>query len=163
MKRRVLYKAGAMIVQFLVGSIVTILTIIIHALVTVGSVSIARSAGLRHTTRPRIHLMAVTIRVAAALMVAHTLEVFAWALAYAIVSAAPDGSDLLYFAFVNYTTLGYGDILPVKAWQLIAPMTAMNGILMFGWSTAVLFEILRKTVDHLVTIGARGFSAVDRD
>jgi hypothetical protein len=152
-----------MAIQFFVGTIVTVITIMVHALVTVGAVGIARSAGLRHTTRPRVHLMAVMVGVAAVLMIAHTLEMLAWALAYAIVGAAPDDSDLLYFAFVNYTTLGYGDITPVQAWRLIGPMTAMNGILMFGWSTAVLFEVLRKTLDHLAAIGARGFSPVDPD
>ena len=103
-----------MVLQFLVGGIVSVINIMIHALVTVGAVGIARSAGLRHTERPRLHLMAVMVGTAAALMVAHTLEVFVWALAYAIVGAAPAGSDLLYFAFVNYTTLGYGDITPVQ-------------------------------------------------
>jgi hypothetical protein len=63
--------------------------------------------------------------------------------------AAPAGSDLLGFAFVNYTTLGYRDVTPLKEWRLIGPMTAMNGILMFGWSTAILFEVLRKTIEHL--------------
>ena len=151
-----------MAVEFLVGAIVGVINIMIHALVTVGVVGIARSAGLRHTERPRLHLMAVMVGAAAALMVAHTLEVLVWALAYAIVGAAPEGSDLLYFAFVNYTTLGYGDITPVPAWRLTGPMTAMNGILMFGWSTAVLFEVLRKTLDHLAAIGAPGFSRAGR-
>src|SRR5207244_5793302 len=91
---------------------------------------------------------------AVALMVAHTLEVFVWALAYAAAGVAPAGSDLLYFAFVNYTTLGYGDITPVQAWRLTGPMTAMNGILMFGWSTAVLFEVLRKAVELAAPINA---------
>jgi len=142
-----------MAVQFLVGCIVSVLNIMIHALVTVGAAGIARTAGRRHTGWPRSHLMAVMVVTAAALMVAHTLEVFVWALAYAIVGAAPAGSDLLYFAFVNYTTLGYGDIMPVQGWRLTGPMTAMNGILLFGWSTAVLFEVLRKTLDHLASIG----------
>ena len=151
-----------MAVQFLVGSIVTVINIMIHALVTVGAIGVARWAGLRHTERPRLHLMAVMVAVAAALMVAHTLEALVWALAYAIVGAAPEGGDLLYFAFVNYTTLGYGDITPVPAWRLTGPMTAMNGILLFGWSTAVLFEVLRKTLEHLAAINASGFSAADR-
>ena len=151
-----------MAAQFLVGSIVTAINIMIHALVTVGAVGIARSAGLRHTEQPRLHLMAVMVGAAAALMVAHTLEVLVWTLAYAIVGAAPDGSDLLYFAFVNYTTLGYGDITPLPSWRLTGPITAMNGILMFGWSTAVLFEVLRKTLDHLAAIGAGGLSPADR-
>jgi hypothetical protein len=41
-------------------------------------------------------------------------------------------------------------------------MTAMNGILMFGWSTAVLFEVLRKTIEHLAAIAAPGFNSEDR-
>jgi len=145
-----------MAIQFFVGCVVSAINIMIHALVTIGAVGIARSAGLRHTARPRLHLMAVMVGTAVVLMVAHLLEVVVWALAYAIVGAAPAGSDLLYFAFVNYTTLGYGDITPVQAWRLNGPMTAMNGILMFGWSTAVLFEVLRKTLDHLASIGAPG-------
>jgi hypothetical protein len=75
---------------------------------------------------------------------------------YATVGAAPADSDLLYFAFVNYTTLGYGDITPVQAWRLIGPMTAMNGILMFGWSTAVLFEVLYKALELRESISPPG-------
>jgi len=151
-----------MVLQFLVGCIVSVINIMIHALVTVGAVGIARSTGLRLTARPRLDLMVVMVGTAVVLMVAHTLEVFVWALAYAIVGAAPASSDLLYFAFVNYTTLGYGDITPVQVWRLIGPMTAMNGILMFGWSTAVLFEVLRKTLEYFASKGAPGFSYSDR-
>jgi hypothetical protein len=152
-----------MTLQFLVSAIVSAVNIMIHALVTVAAIGIARAAGLRHTARPRLHLMGVMVATAAVLMVAHTLEVFVWALAYAVVGAAPAGSDLLYFAFVNYTTLGYGDITPVESWRLTGPITAMNGILMFGWSTAVLFEVLRKTIEHLASIATAGkpFSAAD--
>ena len=103
-----------MVLQFLVGGVVSVISIMIHALVTVGAVGIARSAGLRNAKRPKLHLMAVRSATAAALMVAHTLEVFVWAMIYATVGAAPADSDLLYFAFVNYTTLGYGDITPCK-------------------------------------------------
>jgi len=141
-----------MAIQFLIGTLVSVINIMIHALVTVAAVDIARTAGLRHTVRPRSHLMAVMVTIAVILMVAHTVEVLVWALAYAIVGAAPEGSELLYFTFVNYTTLGYGDITPLEAWRLTGPMTAMNGILMFGWSTAVLFEVLRKTIEHLAAI-----------
>ena len=148
--------------QFLVGGIVSVINIMIHALMTVGTVGIARSSGLRHAERPRLHLVLVMVRTAAALMVAHTLEVIVWALAYAVAGAAPADSDLLYFAFVNYTTLGYGDITPVPAWRLIGPMTAMNGILMFGWSTALLFEVLRKTLKHFAPIGASRLNYPDR-
>ncbi|KYK48562.1 metal transporter [Bradyrhizobium liaoningense] len=145
-----------MVLQFLLGTIVSLINIMIHALVMVGAIGIARSAGLRHTVWPRLHLMAVMVATAAVLMVAHTLESVVWSAAYLMAGVAPAGSDLVYFAFVNYTTLGYGDITPVEARRLLGPMTAMNGILLFGWSTAVLFEVLRKTVEHLAAIEARG-------
>ena len=80
------------------------------------------------------------------LMAAHTLEVATLGLVYRMSRLHPAGSDLLYFAFVNYTTLGYGDIVPVERWHLLGPFAAMNGILLFGWSTAVIFEILRRTL-----------------
>ena len=80
------------------------------------------------------------------LMIAHLAEVLVWSSIYAIVGAAPAGTDLIYFAFVNYTTLGYGDVTPVERWHLLGPMTAMNGVLLFGWSTAVIFEVLRMTL-----------------
>ena len=73
-------------------------------------------------------------------------EVLVWSLTYAIVRAAPVGTDLTYFAFVNYTTLGYGDVRPVERWNLLGPMTAMNGVPLFGWSTAAIFEVLRRTL-----------------
>jgi Ion channel len=154
-----------MMLQFLVIAIVSAVNIMIHALVTVAAISVARAAMPRHTARPRLHMMGVMVATAAVLMLAHTVEVFVWALAYAVVGAAPPGSDLVYFAFVNYTTLGYGDITPVESWRLTGPMTAMNGILMFGWSTAVLFEVLRKTYEHLASIGAPGkpFSSANPD
>jgi len=82
-------------------------------------------------------------------MVAHFSEVMVWSLAYAIVGAAPAGADPVYFAFVNYTTLGYGDVIPVERWRLLGPITAMNGVLLFGWSTAVIFEVLRRTARRL--------------
>ncbi|RZN09820.1 two pore domain potassium channel family protein [Bradyrhizobium genosp. SA-3] len=147
-----------MMLQFLVGILVSVINIGLHALVTVVAVAIARSAGLRHTNRPRLHLMGVMIAAAVVLKIAHMLEILMWAATYNVVQAAAADKDLLYFAFVNYTTLGYGDITPVREWQLIGPLTAMNGVLLFGWSAAILFEVLRKTLEHLGLTEAPGAS-----
>jgi Ion channel len=76
-----------------------------------------------------------------------------------IVAAAPASAGPVYFAFVNYTTPGYGDVTPVERWRLLGPMTAMNGLLMFGWSTAVIFEVLRRMVRSGVEAGNDGSGA----
>ena len=153
-----------MVIQLLTGGFVSAIATMIHGLATVSAIGAARAAARRHAAWPRLHLMGVMVATVLVLMLAHTVEVVVWSLSYAVVGAAPEGSDLLYFAFVNYTTLGYGDITPVEEWRLVGPIAAMNGILMFGWSTAVLFEVLLKTIERLGAIAAPGtaFSAEDR-
>ena len=135
-----------MLHQFLVGGAVSVCNIVIHALVTVLVVRVAQRMGARNVEQPFLLLVGIMVSTVVVLMVAHAAEVVVWSLAYMIVGAVPVGKSLIYFAFVNYTTLGYGDITPVENWQLLGPMTAMNGVLLFGWSTAVIFEVLRRTV-----------------
>jgi hypothetical protein len=120
--------------------------ITIHALVMTIVVQVARSAGAKKKSRSSLFLIAVMIPTVLVLMATHAIEVIVWSLAYAMVDVARAGADLTYFAFVNYTTLGYGDIVPVAPWRLLGPITAMNGVLLFGWSTAVIFELLRRTL-----------------
>jgi hypothetical protein len=135
-----------MLRDILVGASVSICNIAIHALSMAAVMWGARAAGAARMSRQSFRLILVMSATVSFLMAAHVAEVLVWALAYAIVDAAPQGADLIYFAFVNYTTLGYGDVTPVKEWLLLGPMTAMNGVLLFGWSTAVIFDVLRRAM-----------------
>ena len=133
-----------MLRQFLFGFAVSIGNIVIHALVMATVVRVVQIVAAKDTLHPTALLIAVMVAAVSVFMGAHACEVAVWALAYALIGATPPDVGRMYFAFVNYTTLGYGDILPVQRWQLLGPMTAMNGVLLFGWSTAVIFEILRR-------------------
>ena len=135
-----------MLRQFLVGTAVSLCNIAIHAMVMVAVIQVARVAGERARSRQSLRLIAVMSGTALVLMAAHLTEVLVWSLAYSLISIAPPGTDLVYFAFVNYTTLGYGDVTPLERWHLLGPMAAMNGVLLFGWSTAVIFEVMRRTL-----------------
>jgi hypothetical protein len=141
-----------MLLQFVVGAAACTCNIAIHALVMLVVVRVAQGAA--GSTRLGLSLLLIAIMVAtvSVLMLAHGLEVFVWALTYELVGAVPPGADVLYFAFVNYTTLGYGDVVPVARWRLIGPTTAMCGVLMFGWSTAVIFEVLRRALSAVSAI-----------
>jgi len=135
-----------MLRQFLVSIAVSACNIAIHAIVMAAVLWVVRVASERTTSHQTLRLIVVMTATVSVLMAAHIAEVVAWSFAYAIVGIAPAGTDLLYFAFVNYTTLGYGDITPLQRWHLLGPMTAMNGVLLFGWSTAVIYAVLRKTM-----------------
>jgi hypothetical protein len=130
-----------------VGGVVSAINIAVHAVIMTMLVTVARSVGLKYRPyHPALFLIAVMIPTVSVLMAAHVVEVLVWSLAYSIVNAAPADANLTYFAFVNYTTLGYGDVIPVARWRLLGPITALNGVLLLGWSTAVIFEILRRAL-----------------
>lgn len=137
-----------MVAQLLVGGAVSILNISIHALATTWVIQLGRTMGESALSRSSVFLIRVMIVTVSVLMLAHFCEVCVWALAYSIFKVMPAsaGASSVYFAFVNYTTLGYGDVVPVERWNLLGPATAMNGVLLFGWSTAVIFEILRRAI-----------------
>jgi Ion channel len=142
-----------MLRQVLVGVAISLCNIAIHAFLMATVMWAARTTVAIATSRQSFRLIAVMIATVSFLMAAHVAEVLVWSLAYTIVNVAPDDNNLIYFAFVNYTTLGYGDVTPVDRWHLLGPMTAMNGVLLFGWSTAVIFEVLRKV---MTTIRSEG-------
>jgi uncharacterized BrkB/YihY/UPF0761 family membrane protein len=135
-----------MLAQLLVGGVASLINIAIHSLWTVFLDHAVRRFWAKRPRpqflRARVILMVATV---ALLLVAHVIEVLVWAAIYALVGASPAGANHVYLAFVNYTTLGYGDIVPVTDWQLLGPITAMNGILLIGWSTAVIFDVVRTT------------------
>jgi hypothetical protein len=141
-----------MLRQFVVGGGVSVCNIAIHALMMTIIVRVARTIGTKTTLSPSLLLITMMSSTVTVLMITHAVEIAVWALAYLIFDVAPTGAGLVYFAFVNYTTLGYGDIIPGERWQLLGPMTAMNGVLLFGWSTAVIFEVLRKTMEQNATM-----------
>jgi hypothetical protein len=133
-----------MLIQLLAGGAVSFFNFGIHALVT-GLIVIAT----RHTALKTDHmsvfaritaLLTVTV---AALMVAHVGEIAVWTVFYILAGVvAPERVHPFEFAFENYTALGYGDIVPTE-WRLIGPITALNGLLLIGWSVAIIFEVLR--------------------
>ena len=141
-----------MLLQFVVGAAACSCNIAIHALVMLVLVWVAQHAAGASSLVPSMLLVAIMVATVSVLMMAHGVEVLVWAVTYGMVGAAPPGADVLYFAFVNYTTLGYGDVVPVERWRLLGPTTAMCGVLMFGWSTAVIFDVLRRALAILPQI-----------
>jgi hypothetical protein len=131
--------------QILIGLAASMFNIAVHATIMA---PMSRSAHrmLRHAgnAHPNVRLALVMMATVGVLMLAHLIEIGVWALVFIVLEVAPKQTDAFYFALVNYTTLGYGDILPVERWRLLGPMTAMNGVLLFGWSTAVIFDVLRR-------------------
>jgi len=76
------------------------------------------------------------------------MEVLVWSVTYLGLNAIEGFEKALYFSMVTFTTLGYGDVVLDRSWRLLASLEAVNGILMFGWSTAVVLY----AVQHVYSI-----------
>jgi len=148
--------------EVLVGFTVSLANIAIHAVMMAVLVWTAHRASLvTRDIHARVRLVIVMWATVTVLMYAHMCEVVVWGLTYDLLAAVPHGEDAFYFAFVNYTTLGYGDIVPATRWRLLGPLTAMNGVLLAGWSTAVIYDILRTVVNVIPMTGAAVRAGVD--
>lgn len=76
------------------------------------------------------------------MFIASVLEALVWALVYAGQGAIEDLSTALYFSMVTFTTLGYGDIVLEDDWRLVASFQASVGLIMFGWTTALVVNVV---------------------
>ncbi|MFN3655974.1 MAG: ion channel [Pseudolabrys sp.] len=130
--------------QLFAGVAVSLLNFAIHGVIT-GLIVIA-TRHTAHVTSERgmfIRLSALLTVTMVALMCAHMVEIAVWTAYYALSDLQVKGASLFEFAFENYTALGYGDVLPPEGSRLIGPITSLNGLLLIGWSVAVIFEVMR--------------------
>ena len=82
------------------------------------------------------------------LLGAHLLQMALWGLLFMWCGQFHDYGTALYHSAVNYTTLGYGDVIMAPPWRLLGPIEAMDGMLMAGVSAAILFAVLHRLVEH---------------
>ena len=78
------------------------------------------------------------------MFVAAVLEALVWAGAYLFLGAIKGMEQALYFSMVTFTTLGYGEIVLDERWRLLASFEAANGIIMFGWTTAIVIAVVQR-------------------
>ena len=82
------------------------------------------------------------------LLLLHFVEVTIWALSYLglpAISRLESLEQAVYFSLVTFTDLGYGCITLDPEWRVLSGLEAMNGILLFGWSTALLFAVVQRS------------------
>ena len=86
--------------------------------------------------------------VAMLLLTAHLLEIGLWALVLERCGEFSDFGAAYYHSAVNYTTLGDSAFAMSARWRLLAALEAGNGMLMFGVSTAAIFAVIQRLLQH---------------
>ena len=137
----------AILYPLVVGVGAVACTIFIHALALAATVNFVRHE--RRLGRAGAGALIDLAIVAAAIsfaFVAHLIEIALWAVLLVICGDFQEFGIAYYCSAVNYTTLGYGDVLLTASWRLLGPLEATNGALMFGVSAAMVFAVIQRLV-----------------
>jgi Ion channel len=130
-----------------VGIGTTVGTIFIHALALVAIVHFVRNelrlgrAGVRFLMD-----LAIVMGVTLLALAAHLVEIAIWALVFDLCREFPNFAPAFYHSAVNYTSLGYGDVVMSSSWKLLGPLETADGMLMFGLTTAMIFAVIQRFV-----------------
>jgi hypothetical protein len=140
-----------MLMPLLVGTGVLLGSLLLYAMAT--DLIVCRIAYLirRGNRRPGFWknvgvMMSVTLITAAAHLAAITL----WAAVLLMCGEISTFDKACYFSAENYTALGYGDIVMSERWRLLGPLEAINGLLLFGVSTALMFAVMNRLIINRV-------------
>ncbi|QEG43148.1 potassium channel family protein [Roseimaritima ulvae] len=130
--------------KFLILAVLlTLLTVAMHC---VGSYA-AMTQGVRlqrkHATRYWLRIVLAQTYVVTLMLIVHLCEAALWAAAYCWLDALSDFPTAMYYSLSSYSTVGYGDVVLPHDWRTLGPIESIVGVLMLGWSTAVIVALLQ--------------------
>ena len=135
----------AILFPLVVGVGAVACTIFVHALALAAAVNLFRyERRLGRAGAGALIDLAIVALVISFAFVAHLIEIALWAVLLVICGEFQEFGNAYYHSAVNYTTLGYGDLLLTPSWRLLGPLEATNGALMFGVSAAMVFAVIQR-------------------
>jgi len=111
-----------------------------------------RAVAGRHSTAIFGAAMSATVLLATIL---HGIEAAMWAVAYQLLGALADVKSAMLYSLSSMTTYGHANVYLQPHWRLMGALEALNGIILFGLTTAFLFS----TIQRVWPLGARGRDA----
>jgi hypothetical protein len=136
----------AILIPLIVGLAATVATIAIHGVVVHAIVASLRRDLKRGRLGARTWVNMSFIMAAILLALAgHLAEIGLWALALDATGAVSDIAAAIYSSAGSYTTSGSDIVLPPE-WRLLGPFEAVDGMLMFGVSTAFIFAVVNRLI-----------------
>jgi hypothetical protein len=92
--------------------------------------------------------------VMAVLMLGHFFMFSTWALLFMLIGEFGDFATAFYHSTVNFTSLGYGDIVMSEEHRLLGALEAANGVLMFGLSAGAILSVMNGMFSRRKAAGA---------
>jgi len=127
---------------------VVVCTLLIHTLAVIATINLLRREKKHGRTGKILWIDAVIVfRVTAIALVAHLIEMAVWGELFIICGEFKDFGTAFYHSAVNYTTLGYGELVMTASWRLLGPLEATNGMILFGVTIALIFTVILRLAE----------------
>jgi hypothetical protein len=123
-----------------------LLTVVIHVF-GLGLINerVVRVLSRAMDRRRLVPLFALVMGVAILLITAlRAIEGAAWAAAYLVLGAVPDRKSAMLYSLNAMTTYGHESVSLDPRWQMMGALEALNGMLLFGLTTAFLFAMIQE-------------------
>jgi len=132
-----------MLQQLIIGSTIIGLTVVIQVLF-IGTVTEILSRLGTWLSEPPYTRKTIVVLICTVLWLIAGISVCAWIWAgiFILFDVFQELEPAVYFSVVTMTTLGYGDIILDTKWRLLSGLTAVNGLIIFGLTTAFLVEFI---------------------
>lgn len=125
----------------------TLGTIVIHGVAVIAIVHFVRHERLLGRACIRFWRDVIIVSGAALLaLMEHLIEIAIWGLVFALCGEFTHLASAVYHSAVNYTSLGYGDVVMSARWRLLGPLETADGMLLFGVSAAMIFAVIQRLV-----------------
>ena len=132
-----------MLAQIILGAAMIVIITLIQGVFTMLGIERLRDHLERRTTKSLVHSTLKLAVFVLWLFLATIIEVWTWATLYLALGAIGTLEKAVYFSTVTFTTLGFGDVTLDEEWRLLSAFEAANWLLMFGWSTALVFAAVQ--------------------
>jgi Ion channel len=81
-----------------------------------------------------------------AMLAANFIQITLWGLVFLWLEEFTELYEAIYHSAVNFSSLGYGDVVMSKDRKLLGPLEAINGVIMLGMTSAALMVILQQLI-----------------
>lgn len=136
-----------MLVNFLIGLPTMLLCLVLQVAFTFWCVRyyIGQAGREASGAGPFVQIRSLLV-VMIVMMLGNFIQITIWGVLFMALGEFSELYEAVYHSAVNFSSLGYGDVVMSKRWKLLGPLEAANGVLMFALTGAALMAILQQLV-----------------
>jgi hypothetical protein len=136
-----------MLLQIVIGAVLVAITAIVQAAFMLGALRVLQALRTNERDYGHHHATLIIAMFVVSMFIAMIIDMAIWASVYRAVGAVGTFEEALFVSAGSFTTIGYGDVLMETDWRLLVGIEGANGMIIFGWATALIVAAIQHFYD----------------